>query len=152
MILNEELFEEIKSKKKLQPIDLNEALDIVETEIEETPDESVTNNAMMSIVNGLIKEELDAVQLYNDAIVQCSANGYGQFADVFKDIASEETAHIGELQKLLDEITPTTVEDLQDGQEEATEILNNVTDQEVDVDAEPVKPEDELASTYWDAR
>ena len=120
MILDENLF---KDDIKRVRINLDEAL-----ELDIVDSEDSAKNGMQSIVNNLIKEELNAIQLYNDAALQCEGLGFSGFSKVFEGIASEETIHIGELQKLLDEITPKTIETIDDGHQEAEDILQDKTE------------------------
>lgn len=80
---------------------------------------------MLATLNSLIKEELDAVQSYNDAVEQAKAIDMEDFASVFESLISEETIHIGELQKLQDILSPKTIDDIEAGQEEAEEHIEN---------------------------
>lgn len=84
---------------------------------------------VLNTLNTLMQEELDAIQSYNDAVVQCTAAGYGEFVETLKSLASEETVHLGELQKLYDTINGTTIKDIQDGQDEAQADLTITEDQ-----------------------
>lgn len=80
-------------------------------------------NGMLATISELLKDELDAIQAYNDAVVQATTLGYDDFVEVFKSLVSEETVHVGELQKLQDQINPKTISDIEDGQKEAEEHL-----------------------------
>ena len=85
-------------------------------------------------INDLIKGELDAINLYNNFLVDLEgamasegSNLEQSFADsareIIKDILAEENLHIGQLQELLKPISPNA-ENIEDGADEAQEQIN----------------------------
>ena len=105
-------------------IDTSEAQDSPDKPSELKVAEDVTKNvAMLDLIKELIKDELDAVQNYNNAIAASLNTGYDKFVPTFASLVSEEMVHIGELQKLQNLLQPNTISDLQDGQEEAQKDL-----------------------------
>lgn len=76
-----------------------------------------------TVLNDLINDENEAINGYNSAIVNFEVEGRGDLTQVFRDIIKDEQNHIGNLQKVLNEINPDTLKNIQDGQEEAEETL-----------------------------
>lgn len=77
-----------------------------------------------NLVNDLINDENEAINGYNSAIVTFELEGKSDLTDVFRDIIKDEQNHIGNLQKVLNEINPTTIANLEQGQQEAADTLN----------------------------
>ena len=78
-----------------------------------------------TILNDLINDENEAINGYNSAIVNFEVEGRGDLTQVFRDIIKDEQNHIGNLQKVLNEINPDTLKNIQDGQKEAEETLQS---------------------------
>lgn len=78
-----------------------------------------------TVLNDLINDENEAINGYNSAIVNFEVEGRGDLTEVFRDIIKDEQNHIGNLQKVLNEINPDTLKNIQDGQEEAEETLQS---------------------------
>lgn len=93
---------------------------------EDLNQETLDESALVTLVNDLINDENEAINSYESAIVSFNkiTNDY---EPVFKDIINEEQNHIGQLQKILDDIKPGTINELEKGQDEATE---QIVDQE----------------------
>lgn len=90
-----------------------------------------------TLVNDLIRDELEAVDGYNSAIVTFETEGKGEFTDVFRDIIAEENKHIGQLQAILGEINPTTTTDIEQGQQEGQRQIDGIEeDSRVTLDTE----------------
>ena len=90
-----------------------------------------------TLVNDLIRDELEAVDGYNSAIVTFETEGKGEFTDVFRDIIAEENKHIGQLQAILGEINPTTTTDIEQGQQEGQRQIDGTEeDSRVTLDTE----------------
>ena len=85
---------------------------------EMTPNEE-KNIGLATLINGLIEDEIQAVDGYKSAIVTFETEGRGEFTDVFRDIMDEENRHIGQLQEVLNVLSPGTQENIDDGQTEA---------------------------------
>ena len=77
-----------------------------------------------NLLNDLINDENEAINGYNSAIVNFELEGKSDLTNVFRDIIKDEQNHIGNLQKVLNEINPTTIANLEQGQEEAADTLN----------------------------
>lgn len=105
----------------------NESLkeDVTEPAQETTSTESQKESGLTAIVNSLINDENEAIDGYNSAIVNFEVEGRGDLTEVFRSILAEEQVHIGELQTVLDKINPETVSNIEDGQQEAQETLDN---------------------------
>lgn len=77
-----------------------------------------------NLLNDLINDENEAINGYNSAIVNFELEGKSDLTNVFRDIIKDEQNHIGNLQKVLNEINPTTIANLEQGQQEAADTLN----------------------------
>lgn len=71
-----------------------------------------------------IKEELDAVTSYEDTLVLASNLDLDDVVTILKDIRNEERAHVGELQKIIHLIDKNEKQLVNEGFQEASEILN----------------------------
>ena len=69
-----------------------------------TSEQANENNGLSTILNTLIKDEFDAIQGYNDAIVNFETEGRGDLVQVLKDIVNEENLHVGQLEVLLEQV------------------------------------------------
>lgn len=76
----------------------------IDTPITESLNESTENNGLSTILNMLIKDEFDAIQQYNDAIVNFEAEGRTDLVQVLQDILNEENLHVGQLEVLLEQV------------------------------------------------
>ena len=123
-------------KKKIHSSKTDESLkeDITEPAQETTSTESQKESGLTAIVNSLINDENEAIDGYNSAIVNFEVEGRGDLTEVFRSILAEEQVHIGELQTVLNKINPETVSNIEDGQQEAQETLDN----NIDIDKETV--------------
>lgn len=86
--------------------------------LSQNPTDISTNTKVQSDVEALrlaLIGELDAINLYNQ---MANATSNPKMADVLKDIADEEKVHVGELQKLLDELDPNNKQKRQEGEKE----------------------------------
>lgn len=84
-------------KSRADKDDLTEDVTIV-TEVE------TDNNGLATIINQLIKDEFDAIQQYNDAIVNFETEGRTDLVQVLTDILHEENLHVGQLEVLLEQV------------------------------------------------
>lgn len=85
--------------------------------------ETQPNVGLAAIVNNLIKDEWEAVQGYNDAIVSFEAEGNSDNAQVLRDILNEENVHIGQLETLLKTID-SSADQIDTGRTEAEIQIN----------------------------
>ena len=81
-----------------------------------------------TLVNDLIKSELDAVNDYNSAIVTFETEGKSEFTDVIRDIINEEHTHIGQLQAILAVLQPSAEVKIDDGIKEGDGQIEQVID------------------------
>lgn len=86
---------------------------------------------MATIINSLIKDEWEAVDAYNSAIVNAQTEGFYDIAKTLTDIQNEENVHIGQLQKCMEILTPS-VKKIEDGEKE---VENQVATLEVTPEA-----------------
>lgn len=99
------------------------------------PDMGVAN-LLITLING----EWDTIKDYNDFIATISAEGgYDDMLAAIQDIVSEENVHVGQLQKLLQQISPDALKIAQ-GEQEAQEQIDGEDSQEKI--EEPVEPEE----------
>ena len=92
---------------------------------EESPSEKVEDNAYSNAIIDAVNDEWATVQKYQDIVNQLSEHEeFKKYIPVIDGIIKDEKNHIGNLQKVLDEINPTTLPDIKDGEEEATEKMS----------------------------
>lgn len=129
----------VEDKKSIKNI--KEDFEYTSTEVvsdditpEPGPDMGVAN-LLITLING----EWDTIKDYNDFIATISAEGgYDDMLAAIQDIVSEENIHVGQLQKLLQQISPDALKIAQ-GEQEAQEQING--EDGADKIEEPVKPE-----------
>lgn len=85
--------------------------------------ENLSDTGLSTMVNALISDELEAIDGYNSAIVTFETEGKSDYTNIMRDIINEEQTHIGQLQKILDELKAGTIQNIKDGQIEAGEQL-----------------------------
>ena len=99
------------------------------------PDMGVAN-----LLINLINDEWEAIKGYNDFVATISAEGgFDDMLAAIQDIVSEENVHVGQLQKLLQQISPDALKIAQ-GEAEAQEQLDGKDEPEKI--EEPVVPEE----------
>lgn len=81
-------------------------------------------------IRKLINEESEAINSYNDAAAMLEQN-FPEAASLFKDIADEERAHIGELQGLYSILFPANQQKVAEGYEEAMSKLDSLVKQDI---------------------
>lgn len=93
---------------------------------EELSPEEQKDYGITTLINNLIKDELEAIDGYNSAIVTLAAEGKEEFNDIIKDIISEENVHIGQLQTILSQLSNDSIVDIEKGQLEGqTQLEDN---------------------------
>ena len=115
---------QLLNKKKAIEEDLEREIE----DLNENPgdEEKIDPTAgLETVLNDLINDENEAINGYNSAIVNFEVEGRGDLTQVFRDIIKDEQNHIGNLQKVLNEINPDTLKNIQDGQKEAEETLQS---------------------------
>lgn len=92
----------MRDKYNNQPVSesLKEDVEIVSLTNEQVNE----NNGLATVLNYLIKDEFDAIQGYNDAIVNFETEGRSDLVQVLKDIVNEENLHVGQLEVLLEQV------------------------------------------------
>lgn len=97
LILDENLFEDNR-----EVILNNEPEKEVKVDVESIP--------LSAMLNQLIKSEWDAIDLYNGMLASLVEENDNHVVEVINDIISEEYVHVGQLEKLLQDINPVAVE------------------------------------------
>lgn len=99
---------------------------------EESPSKEVEDNAYSNAIIDALNDEWATVQKYQDIVNQLSEHEeFKKFIPVIDDIIKDEKNHVGNLQKILDEINPKTIPDIKDGEQEATD---QMTGEETEVE------------------
>lgn len=98
-------------------------LDSAREEIPSAP-ETPEDTGIAGILNNLIIDEWEAIDGYNSAIVTLTDLGKYDEVDVLKDIVNEENIHVGQLQKVLELVSPNAAS-IGEGEAEAAEQLNS---------------------------
>ena len=95
------------------------------------PDDDVLNApdegpsyGMAETINSLIRDEWEAIDGYNSAIVMARNFGEEDVAESLTHIQNEENKHVGELQELLKRFTPSA-DKIEDGTKEAKSELDD---------------------------
>ena len=78
-----------------------------------------------TVLNALIKDEWEAIQGYNDAIVAAELENFHDIAKVLKDIVNEENLHVGQLEQCMKQVSPNA-DAINQGEQEAETQLNSV--------------------------
>ena len=101
-----------------------DSVEPVSDSVEAVPDsvKPGPDSGLAAVINGLIVDEWETIQSYNDAIVSAELEGYHDIAKVFKDVVNEEMNHVGMLETALSTLSPNT-QTIEDGEAEAAEIL-----------------------------
>jgi len=71
------------------------------------------------MIRSAIIAEYDAVNMYEDFAKKCKSD---KIKKVFLDIANEEKQHIGEFEKLAEEVDPNFIKMKKEGRKEVNEI------------------------------
>ena len=132
-----------------------EVEDSDEHSIENVPDMPQTDCKMTiaTLLNPLIKDELEAIDGYNSTVATIRSMMEDETTDksidyegiiaVISEITNEENLHIGQLEKLLETVSPNA-KSIDDGKDEATEQLeetSNNEEEEVEVEESTEKEE-----------
>ena len=118
LILNEDLFEPIEDIISVEIPSANAEIGVIE---EETPSGPATGaetgiaNQLIEMING----EWNTIADYNNLITMLTQYGFEEFIPVIEDINNEENLHVGQLQALLQKISPNA-ESIQQGELEAS--------------------------------
>ena len=124
-----------------------EVEDSDEHSIKNVPEMPTTDCKMVvaNILNPLIKDELEAIDGYNSAVATFrgmledgttdKSIDYNGIIAVISEITNEENLHIGQLEKLLETVSPNA-KSINDGKEEAAEQLEETSEEEVEKEVE----------------
>lgn len=147
--------EEVKSEEELYfgKDEIEESLQVRLNKSlkEDLSPEQEKEYGLTTMINSLIKDELEAIDGYNSAIVTLEAENKGEFTDVIRDIISEENTHIGQLQAILKELNPSTTADIDDGQKEGQEQIDQaagVTKDDTEETTTTIDTEEGVIKTY----
>ena len=131
-----------------------EVEDSDEHSIENVPDMPQTDCKMIiaNLLNPLIKDELEAIDGYNSAVATIRSMMEDETTDksvdyegiiaVISEITNEENLHIGQLEKLLETVSPNA-KSINDGKDEAAEQLEETSNnEEVEIEKDIEKEEE----------
>lgn len=112
------LKEDVEESKEIADVEVPVVV-VEEPKEEEQPTEEEQTIGLTTVINKLIADELEAIDEYNSAIVTFETEGRGEFTDVFRSILEDEQHHMGNLEKLLNELDPSALANIKKGQLEA---------------------------------
>ena len=116
LILNEDLFDTF--------IIPDIETQVVVSDSTPNPPEVGYDTGVSVLIIDAIKDEWETIAKYNTMIQNLTDEG---MVDVIKDIVAEENTHVGQLQKMLHDISPN-VENIQKGELEAEKQLEEGDD------------------------
>ena len=127
------LLDEAKDKEEKLPDAIpSEPIVVSSEEIDEPKEDEVSekekSNALVFTINDLIQDEFEAIDRYNSAIITLESIGYkdsDKLVAILNDILNEENIHIGQLQEALMLVSPHA-KDIEQGKEEAQEVIASV--------------------------
>ena len=141
LVLNEDLFEPFElfgpdnSVEEIADVEIpsaNAEIGVVEEETPGGPNtgaETGIANQIIEMING----EWNTISDYNNLITMLTQYGFEEFIPVIEDINNEENLHVGQLQALLQKISPNTgsIEqgELEASSEQMNESLNEQYEQ-----------------------
>lgn len=114
---------------------LTESVESTNESLSGTP-ELGPESGVAALINKSIVDEWNTIQSYNDAIVMAETEGYSDIAQVLRDIVNEENIHVGQLEKCMEQLAPTTSA-IEQGEVEASAQLNN--NEDINEDLNPTK-------------
>ena len=109
--------------------DANESINESATEAQTI--ETGPKVGMAEVVNNLIKDEYEAIEGYNSAIVTATEEGFTEAVKVLTEIQAEEHIHVGQLQEVMKLFDPNAdkVDDgKKEGAEQISDGINNLDD------------------------
>lgn len=110
---------EIITKTYLRSV-MNEDIDIYDTS-------PLSHNELMWAIRDAIIEEQNAIKIYENIAIRASNS---KVKNLLQDIANEEKVHIGELQELLETISPQEDGFIDDGRKESKNLLKGLENEE----------------------
>lgn len=131
-------FDELKKAIKNEDETLDVQLDDTELEdsIKDDDDEEHEESHMekfSAMVRQSLSEEHEAAAQYTKRAAKCEKHGMEDAAKLFRDIAAEEVVHAGEFQALMEKYDILDQESIEQGEQEAKEILDGEkTEPEID--------------------
>lgn len=140
MLLNEDLFENYLIEDEEVPAVETKVL--TDSEIKPTGPAQGTDTEIANLIHNLLVDENQAIQGYNNAAA--SMVDYPELQKIMHDIAGEEFAHIGKLQKVLEIISPNAA-NIEKGEVESEE---NLADKEALID-ESLNESDDSKEVYY---
>ena len=123
--LKEKLILEEDEEKVLPDAVVSEPITV---EVEEEPKPEVEDLGIASTLNNLIKKTYENIDFINSVVVTIADLCDGEKCEstllVLNELLDDEHRHIGQLQKVV-ELYSNSAEKIEDGKEEAEEIINN---------------------------
>lgn len=111
LTLTEDLFDSVE-------VDIEPKEDLVVDSPEEGEDIGIA-----SIIIDAINDEWEAIYKYNDIIAQLNFSNKTDMVDVIKNIVAEENEHVGQLEALLEIISPN-VKNIELGKEAVSDSVD----------------------------
>lgn len=124
-VLSESLFDDFADEETIVNSPEGETiLDTKVADVEETPAPGPDTGVAAMLIKA-INGEWDTIDEYNSIITMLAETGRGDMVPVIQDITAEENVHIGQLQTLLQTISPNVAK-VAEGEAEAAEQLAGV--------------------------
>jgi len=83
----------------------NEDMKVIKEDTQEITQED-TERGLTSVLSDLIQQQWSIIDAYNGAIATFDFEGYGEEAEILKDLVADETANIGMLEGIMERIEP----------------------------------------------
>ena len=85
--------------------DKKEDMKVIKEDTQEITQED-TERGLTSVLSDLIQQQWSIIDAYNGAIATFDFEGYGEEAEILKDLVADETANIGMLEGIMERIEP----------------------------------------------
>ena len=82
-----------------------EDMKVIKEDTQEITQED-TERGLTSVLSDLIQQQWSIIDAYNGAIATFDFEGYGEEAEILKDLVADETANIGMLEGIMERIEP----------------------------------------------
>ena len=84
----------------------NEDMNTDNQSVEQEITQEDTERGLTSVLSDLIQQQWSIIDAYNGAIATFDFEGYGEEAEILKDLVADETANIGMLEGIMERIEP----------------------------------------------
>lgn len=124
-ILDESLFDDFADEETVVDSPKGETVLTVNVADEEQTPNVGADTGIAALLIKAINDEWTTIDEYNSIIATMSEEGKGEMVPVIQDIVAEENVHVGQLQTLLQTISPNVAK-VAEGEAEAAEQLAGV--------------------------